>query len=44
MPHIHPVPVFLLAVFATSEQANLTRAETNLLGSAAKMLARAYGE
>ena len=38
------VPVFLLAVFAKNEQANLTRAETNLLGNTAKMLARKYGE
>lgn len=38
------IPVFLLAVFAKNEQANLTRAETNLLGNAAKMLARKYGE
>jgi hypothetical protein len=42
--HNERVPVFLLAVFAKNEQANLTRAETNLLGDAAKMLARKYGE
>ena len=42
--HNERVPVFLLAVFAKNEQANLTRAETNLLGNAAKMLARKYGE
>jgi len=42
--HNELVPVFLLAVFAKNEQANLTRAETNLLGNAAKMLARKYGE
>lgn len=42
--HNERVPVFLLAVFAKNEQANLTRAETNLLGNAAKMLARTYGE
>ena len=42
--HNEQVPVFLLAVFAKNEQANLTRAETNMLGNAAKMLARKYGE
>jgi hypothetical protein len=42
--HNERVPVFLLAVFAKNEQANLTRAETNLLGNAAKTLARKYGE
>jgi len=42
--HNERVPVFLLAVFAKNEQSNLTRAETNLLGNAAKMLARTYGE
>ena len=42
--HNERVPVFLLAVFAKNEHANLTRAETNLLGNAAKMLARKYGE
>jgi hypothetical protein len=42
--HNERVPVFLLAVFAKNEQANLTRAETNLLGNAAKMLAHKYGE
>ena len=42
--HNERVPVFLLAVFAKNEQANLTRAETNMLGNAAKMLARKYGE
>ena len=42
--HNERVPVFLLAVFAKNEQVNLTRAETNLLGTAAKMLARKYGE
>jgi hypothetical protein len=42
--HNERVPVFLLAVFAKNEQANLTRAEVNLLGNAAKMLARKYGE
>jgi len=42
--HNERVPVFLLAVFAKNEKANLTRAETNLLGSAAKMLAHKYGE
>lgn len=42
--HNERVPVFLLAVFAKSDQANLTKAETNMLGSAAKMLARKYGE
>ena len=42
--HNERVPVFLLAVFAKNDQANLTRAETNMLGNAAKMLARKYGE
>jgi len=42
--HNERVPVFLLAVFAKNERANLTRAETNLLGNAAKLLARRYGE
>ena len=42
--HNGRVPVFLLAVFAKKEQANLTKAETNMLGNAAKMLARKYGE
>lgn len=38
------VPIFLLAVFAKNERANLTRSEVNMLGAAAKMLARKYGE
>ena len=42
--HNELVPVFLLAVFAKNEQANLTRAETNLLGNAAKMLPCKYEE
>lgn len=42
--HNERVPVFLLAVFAKSDQANLTKAETNMLGNAVKMLARKYGE
>lgn len=42
--HNERVPVFLLAVFAKNDQANLTRAETHMLGNAAKMLARKYGE
>jgi len=42
--HNERVPVFLLAVFAKNDQANLTRAETNMLGNAAKMLASKYGE
>jgi len=42
--HNKRVPVFLLAVFAKNVQANLTKAETNMLGNAAKMLARKYGE
>ena len=42
--HNERVPIFLLAVFAKNERANLTRAETNMLGNAAKMLARKYGE
>jgi hypothetical protein len=42
--HNQRVPVFLLAVFAKNEQANLTRAEVTMLGNAAKMLARKYGE
>ncbi len=42
--HNKRVPVFLLAVFAKNDQANLTRAETNMLGNAAKMLAHKYGE
>jgi hypothetical protein len=42
--HNERVPTFLLAVFAKNERANLTRAETNMLGNAAKMLARKYGE
>ena len=33
-----------LSRFAKNDQANLTRAETNMLGNAAKMLARKYGE
>jgi putative transcriptional regulator len=40
--HNEQVPAFILAVFAKNEQANLTRAETNMLGNAAKMLARKY--
>lgn len=42
--HNERVPTFLLAVFAKNDRANLTRAETNMLGNAAKMLARKYGE
>jgi hypothetical protein len=42
--HNERVPVFLLAVFAKNDQANLTKAETNMLSNAAKMLARKYGE
>lgn len=42
--HNQRVPVFLLAVFAKNEQANLTRAEVTMLGNAAKMLAHKYGE
>lgn len=42
--HNELVPVFLLAVFAKNEQANLTRAEVTILGNAAKMLSRKYGE
>ncbi len=42
--HNQRVPVFLLSVFAKNEQANLTRAEVAMLGNAAKMLARKYGE
>jgi hypothetical protein len=42
--HNERVPTFLLAVFAKNDQANLTRAEINMLGNAAKMLARKYGE
>jgi hypothetical protein len=42
--HNERVPTFLLAVFAKNDRTNLTRAETNLLGNAAKMLARKYGE
>ena len=42
--HNERVPTFLLAVFAKNDQANLTRAETNMLGNAAKMLAKKYGE
>lgn len=42
--HNEQIPVFLLAVFAKNERVNLTRAEVNLLGSAAKNLARKYGE
>lgn len=42
--HSERIPTFLLAVFAKKDRANLTRAETNLLGNAAKMLARKYGE
>jgi hypothetical protein len=42
--HNERVPVFLLAVFAKNDRANLTQAETNMLGNAAKMLARKYGE
>ena len=42
--HNERVPVFLLAVFAKNDQSNLTKAETNMLGNAAKMLARKYGE
>lgn len=42
--HNERLPTFLLAVFAKNDQANLTRAETNMLGNAAKMLARKYGE
>jgi hypothetical protein len=42
--HNERVPTFLLAVFAKNDRGNLTRAETNMLGNAAKMLARKYGE
>ena len=42
--HNERVPVFLLAVFAKKDQANLTKAETKMLGNAAKMLALKYGE
>lgn len=42
--HNELVPTFLLAVFAKNDSANLTKAETNMLGTAAKMLARKYGE
>lgn len=42
--HNERVPTFLLAVFAKNERANLTRAETGILGDAAKLLARKYGE
>lgn len=42
--HNERVPTFLLAVFAKNDRANLTKAETNMLGTAAKMLARKYGE
>jgi hypothetical protein len=42
--HNERVPTFLLAVFAKNERANLTRSEVNMLGTAAKMLARKYGE
>ena len=42
--HNERVPVFLLTVFAKNDQANLTRAEMNMLGNVAKMLARKYGE
>ena len=42
--HNERVPVFLLAVFAKNDQANLTQAETNMLGNAAKIIARKYGE
>lgn len=42
--HNERVPTFLLAVFAKNDQANLTRAETNMLGNVAKMLAKKYGE
>ena len=44
-PKVKPDPMkSLLAVFAKNERANLTKAEVNLLGNAAKMLARKYGE
>ena len=42
--HSESVPIFLLAVFAKNERANLTRSEISMLGVAAKMLARKYGE
>lgn len=42
--HNELLPIFLLAVFAKNDRANLTKAETNMLGAAAKMLARKYGE
>jgi len=42
--HNERVPTFLLAVFAKNDRANLTRAETHILGNAAKILARKYGE
>jgi hypothetical protein len=42
--HNERVPLFLLAVFAKNERVNLTKAEVNMLGTAAKMLARKYGE
>jgi hypothetical protein len=37
------LPVFLLTVFAKSEQANLSSAERNALAKAAKQIAKAYG-
>lgn len=42
--HADDVPVFLLTVFTKGEQANLTVAERNALGAAAKRLATKYRE
>ena len=42
--HADDVPVFLLTVFTKGEQANLTAAERNALGVAAKRLATKYRE
>lgn len=41
--HGEHLPVFLLTVFAKSEQADLSPAERNTLAKAAKQIAKAYG-
>ena len=37
------MPVFLLTVFAKNEKGDLTRAERNALGKAARALRESYG-
>ena len=41
--HSNRIPVFLIALFAKNERADLARAELNELAKVAKTLARFYG-